>query len=118
MYKKLSLLRKRSGMTTAEFVDYYEHHHVPLILALAPTPDVYKRHYVERGDPLNIREDHVDFDVMTEIAFRDRAAFDRWLAALAAAGARVPDDEARFLDRSYLTSFAADEHVTADSTTR
>jgi uncharacterized protein (TIGR02118 family) len=118
MYKKLSFLRKRPGMSTAEFVDYYEHHHVPLILALAATPEVYKRHYVERGDPRNIREDRVDFDVMTEIAFRDRAAFDHWLAALAAAGSRVPDDEAEFLDRSYLTSVAADEHVTAASTTR
>ena len=73
MYKKLSFLRKRPGMSTAEFVDYYEHHHVPLILALAATPEVYKRHYVERGDPRNIREDRVDFDVMTEIAFPDRA---------------------------------------------
>jgi hypothetical protein len=49
---------------------------------------------------------------MTEIAFRDRAAFERWLAALAAAGTRVPDDEANFLDRSYLTSVVADEHST------
>jgi uncharacterized protein (TIGR02118 family) len=112
MYKKLSFLRKRPGMSTAEFVDYYEHRHVPLILALAPTPEVYKRHYVERGDPLNVREDRVDFDVMTEIAFRDRAVFERWLAALAAAGTRVPDDEANFLDRSYLTSVVADEHST------
>ncbi len=111
MYKKLSFLRKRADMATADFIDYYENHHVPLILSLGPKPEVYKRHYVLRGDILNIREDEIDFDVLTEIAFADRAAFDAWLAALGEAGTRVPDDEAVFLDRSYLRSFASDERV-------
>jgi len=115
MYKKISFLRKRADMATEDFIDYYENHHVPLILNLAPTPDVYKRHYVVRGDSLNIREDEIDFDVMSEIAFPDRASFDGWLAALDAAGTRVPDDEARFLDRSYLRSFANDERVTSEN---
>jgi hypothetical protein len=111
MYKKLSFLRKRADMATEDFIDYYENHHVPLILSLGPKPEAYKRHYVKRGDALNIREDEIDFDVLTEIAFADRAAFDAWLAALGEAGTRVPDDEAVFLDRSYLRSFATDERV-------
>lgn len=113
MYKKISFLTKRSGMTTEDFIDYYENHHVPLILSLAPTPDTYKRHYVVRGDQLNRREDEIDFDVVSEIAFRDRASFQGWLDTLDAAGSRVPDDEAKFLDRSRLLSFSVDEHVTA-----
>jgi len=38
------------------FIDHYEHTHVPLILSLAPAPDVYKRHYVQRTDELNVQE--------------------------------------------------------------
>ncbi|GHJ39939.1 EthD domain-containing protein [Streptomyces sp. TS71-3] len=113
MYKKISFLTKRDGMTAEDFIDYYENHHVPLILDLAPAPDVYKRHYVVRGDELNLREDDIDFDVVTEVAFADRESFDRWLDALGAAGSRVPDDEARFLDRSRHLSFADDERVTS-----
>ena len=113
MYKKISMLTKRSGLTTKEFVDYYENHHVPLILDLAPAPDCYKRHYVVRGDALNRREPEMDFDVVTEVGFHTREAFLAWLDALATAGSRVADDEEKFLDRSRLMSFADDERVTA-----
>jgi EthD domain len=34
-----AFLKARDGMTRDEFVDYYEHHHVPLILSLAPAMD-------------------------------------------------------------------------------
>ncbi|MET7996790.1 EthD domain-containing protein [Amycolatopsis sp. NPDC005232] len=113
MYKKISFLTKRDGMTTKDFIDYYENHHVPLILRLAPAPDVYKRHYVVRGDELNLREDDIEFDVVCEVAFADSAAFHRWLDALSAAGSQVPDDEAKFLDRSRHMSFTDDERVTS-----
>jgi hypothetical protein len=46
--KILSYLVKRDGMAIEEFVEYYENHHVPLILNLAPPPEVYKRHYLQR----------------------------------------------------------------------
>jgi len=34
--KILSYLVKRDGMAIEEFVEYYENHHVPLILSLGP----------------------------------------------------------------------------------
>lgn len=110
----LSYLVKRDDMTTSEFTDYYENQHVPLILSLAPPPAVYKRHYLRRGDALNLGEAQIDFDVVTEQAFTDRAAFDHWIGAVTQgdAGERVAADEARFLDRSRTRSCVVSDYVT------
>ena len=114
MLKILSYLVKRDGMAIEEFVEYYENHHVPLILSLAPSPEVYKRHYLQRGDALNIGEAGIDFDVGTEQVFADRAAFESWIDAVTAgdAGERVAADEARFLDRSRTRSCVVSDYVT------
>jgi hypothetical protein len=112
--KILSYLVKRDGMATGEFIDYYENHHVPLILSLAPPPVVYKRHYLQRGDAVNIGEPGIDFDVVTEQVFADRSAFQSWIDAVTAgdAGERVAADEARFLERSRTRSCVVSDYVT------
>jgi hypothetical protein len=112
--KILSYLVKRDGMPAEEFVDYYENHHVPLILSLAPPPVVYKRHYLQRGDALNLSEANIDFDVVTEQVFADRDAFQSWIGAVTAgdAGERVAADEARFLDRTRTRSCVVSDYVT------
>ena len=114
MLKILSYLVKRDGMAAEEFIGYYENHHVPLILSLAPPPVVYKRHYLRRGDAVNIGEARIDFDVVTEQVFADRAAFQSWLDAVSQgeAGQRVAADEARFLDRSRTRSCVVSDCVT------
>lgn len=114
MLKILSYLVKRDGMATEEFVDYYENHHVPLIVSLAPPPVIYKRHYLQRGDAVNIGEAAIDFDVVTEQIFADRAAFQSWIDAVTAgdAGERVAVDEAQFLDRSRTRSCVVNDYVT------
>jgi hypothetical protein len=66
---------KKPGLDTQGFIDYYENHHVPLVLSLAPAPPVYKRNYGVRGDELNRNEDTIDFDVVTELVFPDRTTF-------------------------------------------
>jgi EthD domain-containing protein len=110
----LSYLAKRDGMATDDFIDYYENRHVPLILSLAPPPGVYKRHYLQRGDAVNLGEAHLDFDVVTELAFADRAAFLSWIDAVSQgdAGERVAADEARFLERSRTRSCVVSDYVT------
>lgn len=116
MLRILSYLVKREGMTTPEFIDYYENHHVPLILSLAPPPAVYKRHYLHRGDPVNIGEADIDFDVVTEQVFDDRAAFQSWIAAVTSGdgGVRIAADEARFLDRTRTRSCVVSDYVTTE----
>ena len=117
MLKILSYLVKAEGMSAEAFVDYYENHHVPLILSLAPPPVVYKRHYLARGDAINIGEVDIDFDVVTEQVFSDRGAFQSWIDAVTGgdAGARVAADEARFLDRSRTRSCVVNDYVTTGS---
>jgi hypothetical protein len=52
MFKVLCFLTKREGIETQAFIDYYEKKHVPLICSLAPTPIVYRRRYLVRGEEL------------------------------------------------------------------
>ena len=118
MFKVLAFLSKRKGIETRAFIDYYEQKHVPLICSLAPTPIVYKRRYVlER---LTNEGGAIDFDVVTELGFDDRADYLAWMAKLSAPGARerVSVDEAKFLDRSRTRAYVVKEYVTADSAVR
>jgi hypothetical protein len=47
-------LKRKPGLSPQEFVDYYEHNHVPLVLSKAAMPLVYKRNYIQRGDTLGL----------------------------------------------------------------
>jgi len=112
MLKVLVFLTKREGMETRAFIDHYENNHVPLVCSLAPPPVVYKRNYVVRGDELNREHASIDFDVVTELVFADRAAFLAWLAKLFDSE-QVATDEAKFLDRSRTGVYVIEEHVTS-----
>jgi uncharacterized protein (TIGR02118 family) len=116
MFKIMAFLTKREDIETQAFIEYYEQHHVPLIRSLAPTPIGYKRSYLVRGDELNIEGDTIDFDVVTELIFPDRAGYLAWGKALAEATAAEPvisEDEAKFLDRSRTRAYVATEHVSS-----
>jgi hypothetical protein len=112
--KIIAFLTKRQDVETRAFIEYYENHHVPLIRSLAPTPILYKRNYLMRGDESNVEDDAFAFDVVTEVGFPDRAAYRAWLGHLSAAGSGVVgDDEERFLDRSRTRAYVVEEHVTS-----
>jgi hypothetical protein len=114
MVKIFAFLTKREDLETQAFIDYYENQHVPLISSLAPTPIVYKRNYLVRGDELNRQEDDtIDFDVVTELAFADREAYLAWGAAVGR-GEQVAKDEERFLDRSRTRAYVIEEQATSD----
>ena len=117
MFKVFGFLSKKAGLSLREFIDHYETKHVPLIFGLAPTPLVYKRRYLSATGKLTTQGGEVDFDVMTELVFADRAAFEAWMAALAKpeASRLVIADEERFLDRSRTRAYVVDERVTAES---
>ena len=107
MLKVFAFLTKREGLETQAFIDYYENHHVPLVLSLAPRPPVYKRNYVVRGDELNREDPAIDFDVVTELVFPDRPAFAAWLEKLSVEEIGV--DEERFLNRSRTRAYVIEE---------
>ena len=72
----------RASHETEAFIDYYENHHVPLVLSLASTHVVYKRNYLVWGDEFNREDDAIDFDVVTELVFSERAGFLEWVEKL------------------------------------
>jgi hypothetical protein len=96
-------------MRHEEFVDYYENHHVPLILSLAPAPAAYSRTYLPASAG---RRFEADFDVITRLRFDDDAARRAWLDRVYAAGSGVAEDEERFLDRARTRGWIVDERVT------
>lgn len=111
MLKVFAYLTKRKGLGTQEFIDYYENHHVPLVLSLVSAPPlVYKRNYLLRGDEFNREDDTIDFDVITELVFPDRAGFVNWIEKLSVHA--VGTDEEKFLDRSRTRAYVIEERVT------
>ena len=115
MLKIMAFLSKREDIETLAFIEYYEHRHVPLIRSLAPTPIGYKRNYLVRGDEINVEDDSIDFDVVTELVFPDRAAYLAWGAQLSASSSGEPiisADESRFLDRSRTRAYVVEEYET------
>ena len=111
MLKVFGFLSKREDIETQAFIDHYENNHVPLVLSLAPTPPVYKRNYVVRDDEINKEDDTIDFDVVTELVFPDRAALAAWREQLSVE--QIAADEQRFLDRSRTRAYVIEEHVTS-----
>ncbi|EYF08334.1 EthD domain-containing protein [Chondromyces apiculatus] len=119
MLKVFGFLVRKPGLERQAFIDHYENEHIPLICRLATIPTVYKRNYVVRGDgsnlPFNEERGDVDFDVVTELVFADRAAFQAWQGELSrpGVGEQVVADEERFLDRSRTRAYVIEEYVTA-----
>lgn len=112
-FKILAFLARKPSLTTEQFIDHYENHHVPLICSLGAPPPTYKRNYLLRDQPL-LPGDAIAFDVVTEQVFADRAAFESWLAIMRTPGnrERVHEDEARFLDHTRYFAYVVEEHVT------
>ena len=110
MFKVFAYLTRRQDISREEFIDYYENHHVPLVLSLASMPRVYKRNYVVRAEAAGPGWPAIDFDVVTEMAWDGRAGFEEWIALGVPA---IAEDEAKFLDRSKTRAHVIDERVTA-----
>jgi hypothetical protein len=112
MFKVMTLLSRKPGLSHAEFVDYYETRHAKLIWKTFPWIVDYRRNFIDlTGAILGQDAAPPDFDAITEIWFADRAGYDRMLAVHAApeTGPAVSDDEDNFLDRSKIRFFIVDE---------
>jgi hypothetical protein len=111
MLKVFAYLTKRQGLEPEELIDYYENHHVPLVLSFVSAPPlVYKRNYLSRGNAFNREDEAIDFDVVTELVFADRAGFVRWIDELSVDA--VGTDEEKFLDRSRTRAYVVGERAT------
>ena len=112
MFKCIALLRRKADLSHQDFVDYYESHHSVLIRQLLPGIQDYRRNYVERdGAYIFADAAPIDFDVVTEMWFTDRAAYDRFAvrAAEPEIAARIAADEENLFDRAGTRMFTVDE---------
>jgi uncharacterized protein (TIGR02118 family) len=124
MITNVAILSKRPHLSDAEFRQYYEEKHAPLILSIATSITDYRRSYIDRASVLTGGisgnpgpEWHPDFDVITELWFKDDAAFQAARAAFTQPdnARRVAEDEEHFLDRSKKRMFFVDEALSHGS---
>lgn len=106
--KFIALLKRKGGLSLADFRDHYERTHVPLILRLSTGIVGYCRNYTVTFEGMP----EPPFDSFTEIWYRDLDAFRKTIAFWGTAGGKViRDDEDSFLDRSRIVAFLADERI-------
>jgi len=112
--KTVAFLKRKAGMAHADFVAYYESRHAPLILAIAPQIEGYRRNYLcEQGAIVAPGLPPPDFDVVTELYYADQAAFAAALSAFTAPdnAARIASDEENLFDRSKTRFYVVDERA-------
>ena len=116
MIKILCFMRRKAGLSMAEFKSYYEEHHVPLIERHMAFYTEYRRNFVEerQHETEHMVQDQafaLPFDVLTELTYADEAMYQKNLEALAdpVIGALVRADEEQFLDRASMRVIIADE---------
>lgn len=114
--KAIALLKRRGDLSREAFIDYYEQRHAPLILSVTPGVVEYRRNFADfDGAFVNEGAAPFDFDVVTELWFADRAAYDHAMAVTTEPDifARIAADEENFLDRSKTRMFLVEERRSA-----
>jgi hypothetical protein len=119
MVKVIAFLKCKQGLSRADFIDYYENKHVPLIRSIAPQILDYRRNFLigedllhDSGDPiLGSGAAALDFDVVTEITYADEAAFAAAMSAFTSPVhfAAIVADEENLFDRSKHRFYRVDE---------
>lgn len=111
MYKCIAMLRRRPGLSRDAFIDYYETRHSALIRALLPGILEYRRNYVVHEGALAFPDaSPIDFDVVTELGFSDRAAYERFTAKAAEPdiARQIAEDEENLFDRGATRMFVVE----------
>jgi hypothetical protein len=112
MFKVVALIKKKPGLTRAEFIDYYEANHAPLARKCFPQIVQYRRNFIDLNDAIIMPGmPEPDFDSITEIWYRDREAYDEMLSTHFMAGVQdvIETDERNFLDQSMTRMLRVDQ---------
>jgi EthD domain len=112
MIKTIAFLKRKAGLTREEFIRRYETAHAPLILSIAPQVCDYRRNFLlPEGAITAPGASGLDFDVVTELWYPDRAAFEAAMAAFTAPAnaARIAADEEQVFDRNYTRFYVVEE---------
>ena len=113
-FKVIALLTIKPGLSKDELVSYYETRHAPLIWSKFPWIVEYRRNFIDMdGAIMGAAAAAPDFDVITELWFKDRADYQRMLDdhANTEVGQIIADDEANCFDRTKTRFFVVEERV-------
>jgi len=110
MVKKMCFLKRKPGMSMADFRDYYEGHHAPLIKRLLNFHTSYKRNYLAETKG-NKAGPPAPFDVITEMTFDSREDRRKMVDALRSEeiGGIIARDEEMLFDRGAMVVYLVDE---------
>lgn len=111
MVKMVFMLKRREGMSRADFIKYYESHHARLGEKYVPNALRYVRRFLDPvPGPWSKPAD--EFDVMTELWFANKQEADRAMAHLSepTIHEEIAVDEARLFDRSRSQVYLITEH--------
>lgn len=105
MTKVVLLMKRKAGLSLEAFKDYYERNHAPMAKRLLGEYMLrYTRNYRSGGISTEKTDapDGEDFDVITEIWYKDKASMDAmWKRARdPEVAAEMDADGAKFMDRN------------------
>jgi len=112
MFKAVCLIRRKPGMTREAFIDRYENGHAVLCARLIPGMAKYVRRYVVPGETvLYPGAADLEFDVVTELWYDSREAYEASMRALEdpQAAKALADDERALFDLSSIRRFVVEE---------
>ena len=107
----VTLLKRREGMTKADFLAYYEsRHRVIGEKVLSGWATRYVRRHLRPLDGTDLAQ---DADVVLEIDFPDQQTCDACFAAMAdpATMAEIIEDEEKLFDRARIRTYRFEEHA-------
>lgn len=116
MFKAMVLLKRKAGLSLQDFIDHYEGNHAPLGVKYQTKMVRYLRHYLHPSPyPLDGSVIEAEYDVLTELWFPDRKAYDEGMALMMAPEANrvLNEDEQRFLDLDKSRLAFIEEHESA-----
>ena len=116
MFKAVSLLKSKPGLSREAFVEYYETRHAPMVLENLSHVRDYRRSYLDlTGAYIGPDAAAPDFDVIMELWFADRAGFEADMARLAdpQVSELIARDAEQFLDHRRTRFFVVDERISA-----
>jgi hypothetical protein len=118
--KILWMLKRKAGITPAQFREHYERSHAAIARKYVGHLLIsYTRNYQTEAwggtatDPKGFRQRPFDYDCITELIVADEAAFDEMgrIFAAPAASAELIEDELVFLDREATVMLRCDEVI-------
>lgn len=116
MFKQVSLYERKAGISAEAFRAYYEETHVRTRLSSMTLPGLrrYMRRYLTAiPDPVTGKALDLGYDVITELWFEDKLAWENYRRVSLDAEVRriATDDELLFMDQDAKSTYLVDECV-------